>query len=281
MGQDRQDRRYRAARQATGARPTLAGALTQALAAAAFDLHYQPVMDLVSGCCVGVEALIRWTDPIHGVVDPEQFIALAERIGLIVPMTRWLLRRVRDDFDGRHDFGPGFHLGFNLAPAHLAHDSLESDLQSLHRHPGLRGARIIVEITERTPVAARHRPVLDRLRTQGFSLAIDDFGTGHAGLNALLRFRFDCLKIDQSFVAAIGQDGDPHLVMEAIIALAHRMGLTLIAEGVETPAQRAYLAAAGVRLAQGYLFSKPLSYKDLTRFHAVYGGGPLGFAAAG
>ncbi len=262
-------------------RPGLTAALTQALMAGAFDLQYQPVMDLVAGRCVGVEALIRWTDPVYGAVDPERFIARAERTGLIVPITRWLLRRVCRDFDGCYDFGPGFHLGLNIAPTHLADPGLEDDLQSLYRHPGLNGAQIMVEITERSPVTPQHRAMLDRLRAQGVSLAIDDFGTGHAGLQALLGFRFDCLKIDQSFVAAIGTAGDLPPIMEAIIALAHRLGLTLIAEGVETPQQRATLAAAGVRLVQGYLFSKPLTYPDLIRFHGDHRPRPCGLAAVG
>jgi sensor c-di-GMP phosphodiesterase-like protein len=264
-------------------RLSLEAELRTALARGELEVHYQPAMDLATGRCAGAEALVRWRHPKRGLVHPDLFIAMAEETRLVLPMTRWLLRQVRDDVLAHFRDRPDFHLGVNLVALHFQDEGergIVSEVERLlrsERGPDPRGfvldpSVFMLELTERQlvhdegGVAGR---VMQALRALGCTLAIDDFGTGQSGLAYLQRFRVDYLKVDKAFVDTIGTDSLSRPVLDAIIDLAHRLGLQLIAEGVEHAHQVAYLRERGVQLAQGYYFSPPLPLDRLVAFVAA------------
>lgn len=234
--------------------------LRSAVSEEQFRVYYQPIVELATGRIHKAEALLRWVHPIRGIVKPAAFIALAEETGLIVDIGDWMfrestsqLRKWRDEVDD------SFQLSVNESPIQFraqAADRWSSHLASL----GLPGDSVVVEITEgllleTSGVTAEQ---LLRLRDAGIQIAIDDFGTGYSSLSYLKKFHIDFLKIDQSFVRNLGVDASDLALCEAIIVMAHKLGLKVIAEGVETMEQRDLLAAAGCDFAQGYLYAKPL-----------------------
>ncbi|WP_070888285.1 EAL domain-containing protein [Pseudomonas argentinensis] len=237
------------------------GELQRALEAGEFIPYYQPLVDARNGSWDGVEVLMRWQHPREGLVPPDQFIPLAERVGLIVPMTSALMGQVRDDFASRvEQLPPGFHIGINITAAHC---------QNLHRLEECRDflaafpaghINLVLELTERqmitsTPVTEQ---LFAQLRELGVRIAIDDFGTGHSSLAYLREFRVDYLKIDRSFVSLIGSDALSRHILDNILDLAVRLELGLVAEGVETVEQSTYLSQHGVQFLQGYLFARPM-----------------------
>jgi sensor c-di-GMP phosphodiesterase-like protein len=238
--------------------------LRKAIRANEFHVVYQPLVDIVTGDCVGVEALLRWKHPLFGSVVPDIFISVAEETGMIVPLTRQLFALVAKDWN--RAFLPGeFHLSLNIAGEHLEHPEIIHDVALLQRNLGARQPKLLLEITERKVVPG-NQDVLDNIRTlqtMGVKVAIDDFGTGHSSLSYLEQFNVDYLKIDRGFVASINTDAVSAPVLDMIIALGIRLELTLVAEGVELAHQVEYLRGQGVRLAQGYFFSPPLSMEAL------------------
>ena len=243
--------------------------LTQGLKAALkngqLQVHYQPVIDLQSGRCIGAEALMRWQHPEHGLMRPDLFIPVAEESGLILPMTRWAMTRIRDDFKTLN-LPEGFHIAINLTPLHLENDEVVNDVKTIFGGCRLAPANIILEVTERHPIGDAGGKIIEALRGVGPGVAVDDFGTGHSGLTYLQKFRFDFLKIDQSFVRSIGTDAVNLTVVDAIIKLAQDLGIALIAEGIETEDQYAYLRKSGVGFGQGWLFAKALPISQFIDF---------------
>ncbi len=242
-------------------RLTLDHDLREAMENKAFELHYQPQFDSRSGRIVGFEALVRWRHPHPGLVAPAEFIPIAEETGLILPLGEWVLDEACRQLRAWRDAGiADITMAVNLS-AHQLHSAvlLTHVSEALNRH-GLKGADLELEITES---AAMHDPVasisqLKALRALGVRLSIDDFGTGYSSLSYLKLLPIHTLKLDQSFVRDIENDSNDVAICTATIALAHSLGLAVIAEGVETEAQRQFLASHFCDFMQGYLFSKPL-----------------------
>lgn len=246
----------------------LSNELHGALAAGQFTLLYQPIIDLASGRINKAEALIRWQHPQLGMVSPAQFIPLAEDTGLIVAIGDWVFREAARQVKlWRTAYNPDFQISVNVSPVQLGnviddtyHQAWFSHLQKL----GLPGQSVVVEITEGLLLDADNDVTskLLEFRDAGIQVAIDDFGTGYSSLSYLKKFDIDYLKIDQSFVRNLVTDPNDMALCEAIIVMAHKLGLNVIAEGVETEAQRQLLAEARCDFAQGYLFSKPVAAED-------------------
>ena len=224
-------------------------------------LYYQPKLSLDTQQLIGAEALIRWRHPTFGDVPPEHFIALAEENGMILQIGDWVLEQAcrqlhqwRKCYD---DFGP---LSVNLAGAQLRHPNLLGRIEQLLRDNRLEPDCLQLEITENFIMSQAEEAleVLHKLKHLGVQLAIDDFGTGYSSLSYLKRLPLDFLKIDQSFVRGLPDDPHDAAIVRAIIALGHSMQFTIIAEGVETPAQQAFLADEGCEQMQGYIVSLPL-----------------------
>jgi sensor c-di-GMP phosphodiesterase-like protein len=250
-----------------GRRASLTDELVEALENQEFEVHYQPVMDLQAGRCIGAEALIRWRHPERGMVSPDLFIALAEETGYIVPITRWLMGRIGDEMGQRLRADPEFHIAINLAPAHFETMEVVEDVRAIAAQHDLAPGQLLFEATERGLMDDETcQKVIDALGELGSAVAIDDFGTGYSSLAYLDRFRLDYLKVDKAFVANIGTDAPTADLAGVIIAMAGSIGLKVIAEGVETEAQAAYLRERGVHYAQGWLYSKPLPAPSFLAF---------------
>ncbi|MDD5181008.1 MAG: PAS domain S-box protein [Gallionellaceae bacterium] len=252
--------------QAAQTRLHLLNDLRGALAGNQFRVYYQPIVELATGRIHKAEALIRWQHPVRGMVSPAQFIPLAEETGLIVKIGDWVFReaaRQARHWRARHD--PMFQISVNKSPTQFrqsgkAHEVWLDYLREL----GLPGQSITIEITEGLLLDAESN-VTDRLfefRDAGMQVSIDDFGTGYSSLSYLKKFDIDYLKIDQSFVRDLATDPNDMALAEAIIVMAHKLGLKVIAEGVETEQQRGLLAAAGCDYAQGYLYSRPVPAEE-------------------
>lgn len=244
--------------------------LRAALSDNQFELYYQPIVDLTSGEIYKAEALIRWQHPERGMISPLDFIPLAEDTGLIVPIGDWVFRQaVHQARRWRGRFNPSFQISVNMSPVQIRHDSLVcSQWTDYLVEEGMPGQSVAVEITEGLLLHAESKinEKLLAFRDAGIRIAIDDFGTGYSSLAYLKRFDIDYLKIDRSFVQNLSFDTDDQALCEAMVVLAHKLGLKVIAEGVETPAQRDFLIAVGCDYAQGFLYSRPV---PAARFEAL------------
>lgn len=231
-----------------------------------FEVHYQPVIELDSGTCIGVEALVRWSHPRWGAVSPGEFIGIVEDDPLIVPMTHMIVERALDELH-THRIARHLHLAVNLAPRHLQNRQAVADLARLLATRA-RGRSIIAEVTERQLFDDRGAALasFELLRQQDVQFALDDFGTDRSTLGQLQDFHFDYLKIDQRFVAEL-ESGRTDLI-RGIVALARQIGLTLIAEGIESTRQLQRLLDLGVEYGQGYLHGSPMSAAQLARWLA-------------
>jgi diguanylate cyclase (GGDEF)-like protein/PAS domain S-box-containing protein len=244
-----------------GARMNVERRLRRALRDGEFLLHYQPQVDLSTGRVVGMEALVRWMDPEHGLVSPASFIPVAEESGLIGPLSEWVLREACRQNKAWQDAGlPPARMSVNLSARQFQQRDIATLVMAVLAETGLDPKYLELELTESTIMRNAEEAItmLAELSALGIGIAIDDFGTGYSSLSYLKRFPVHRLKIDRSFVADIGSSGDDETITSAIIALAHSLELQVIAEGVETSAQLDFLRARDCDEMQGFLFSRPL-----------------------
>ena len=235
--------------------------MQRALEAAEFIPYFQPVVHGDSKSWSGAEVLMRWQHPKEGLVRPDLFIPFAEHCGLIVPMTRSLMRQTAALLAPKSaGFNKPFHIGINITASHCQDLDLVKDCREFLDafEPG--SIYLVLELTERELIepTAITLQLFEQLRELGVKIAIDDFGTGHSSLGYLRQFNVDFLKIDQSFVAMIGIDTLSSHILDSIIDLAVKLDLAMVAEGVETREQSDYLSARKVNFLQGYLFGKPM-----------------------
>ncbi|RZT05905.1 PAS domain S-box-containing protein/diguanylate cyclase (GGDEF) domain-containing protein [Duganella sp. CF402] len=246
---------------ATHERLMLENRLWQALEQNEFELYLQPQIELATQRIIGAEALLRWHHPELGMVGPDRFIPIAEESGLILPLGDWVLQRAISLLDSwRTPELAHLRLAVNLSARQCHGPGLLPHLDRLLHSQGVNPALLELEITESAAMQdpERSRALLVELRSRGIKVAIDDFGTGYSSLSYLKLFELDRIKIDRGFVKDIESDPDDAVIVAATIALAHSLGLEVIAEGVETEAQRDFLRAKQCDEAQGYLFARPM-----------------------
>lgn len=252
----------KAMRMAAQSKRQLSRDLVDALKLQQLVLHYQPIVNLFTGQVYKAEALVRWQHPKYGMVGPGEFIPFAEDSGLIVEIGDWVFREAaRQAALWRQQNQPGFQVSVNVSPVQFRDQGLDQQdwLQCLD-DLNLPGDSVVVEITERLLMDV-DEDVISKLmvfRDAGVQVALDDFGTGYSSLSYLRKFDLDYIKIDQSFVRNLSHNSDDHALCQAMIVMAHRLGLKVIAEGIETPEQYRLLVQAGCDYGQGYLFSRPL-----------------------
>jgi diguanylate cyclase (GGDEF)-like protein/PAS domain S-box-containing protein len=243
--------------------------LRHALDRAELELHYQPLIALGSGEIVGLEALVRWNHPDRGLLDPSEFVSIAEDSGLIEPIGRWVQETACRQALGWHDLRPDHRpldVAVNLSARQVAHRDLADSVREILARTGLDPVNLRLEVTESVLVeeSASATATLEALSEIGVRLVLDDFGTGYSSLAYLNRFPFDALKIDRSFVEGLGVEQERTAIVEAVIGMARALSLDAIAEGVENEAQLSELRRLGCDFAQGHLFSRPLAPEKVT-----------------
>ncbi len=234
--------------------------LRQALEREEFVLHYQPQVNISTGRVVGMEALVRWQHPDRGLIPPMEFIPVAEETGLILPLGEWVLRTACVQNKAWQEAGlPSMRVAVNLSARQFQSRELVNTVTQILEETGLDPNCLQLEITEGVAMQDTEftATVLDDLKVIGVQIVIDDFGTGHSSLSYLARFPVDALKIDRSFVGGLPMDQSAAAITTAIITLAHSLNLSVIAEGVETEDQLAFLKERNCDEFQGYLFSEP------------------------
>lgn len=250
-------------------RLSLETSLRQALERNEFFLHYQAKQDLKAGKITGVEALLRWQHPELGVVSPLKFIPLAEETGLIVPIGKWVLREACRQNVAWQEVGlVPVCIAINLSARQFADEHLLEDIQNVLSETGMSAELLELELTESMVIQSPEKAVglLSKIKELGVRLAIDDFGTGYSSLAQLKQFPVDTLKVDRSFIRDIPHNKEDNAITEAIIAMGKVLSLTVIAEGVETQDQEAFLRHHACDEIQGYYFSKPASAGDFEIF---------------
>ncbi len=237
--------------------------LRGALERAEFRVYYQPKVELATGKVQAVEALVRWEHPERGLVPPGDFIHIAEEVGLIVSIGRWVLeeacRQVRS-WQCEYGCARCLRLDVNLSARQFSHLQLAMDIGEVLRASGLDAGDLELEITE-SAVMEDPEVALDtlsELKGLGVRLAVDDFGMAYSSLSYLKRFPVDTIKIDRSFVMGLGRDPDDEAIVRAVIGLGRSLHLEVVAEGVETAEQRWHLRKMGCEMGQGYLFARPV-----------------------
>jgi diguanylate cyclase (GGDEF)-like protein len=244
----------------------LESALRRALERDQFSLHYQPKIDMVSGQITGVEALLRWMHPEFGTVAPGQFIPLAEETGLIVPIGRWVLKEAcaQNMAWQRRGLRP-VTMAVNLSPRQFADPHLLHDVDEALVASGMSPVLLQLEVTESMVMrnVSRAIKVLDAVQSRGIRLAIDDFGTGYSSMSLMKQFPIDTIKIDRSFVRDLPNDSEDQAIAQAIISMGKALGMTVVAEGVETVEQETFLRNQDCDEMQGFLFSRPLPPRQM------------------
>ncbi len=242
--------------------------LHRALKHEEFRVHYQPIVSLISGEITGVEALVRWQHPRKGLIYPEDFISLAEETGLIKPMGYWLLNKACAQTRLWHECGFKLRVAVNVSVKQFQDHMLLELIKTVLNDTGLAACDLELEITESIAMANAESGMvmLHALREMGIFISIDDFGTGYSSLAYLKRLPFNSLKIDRSFLADVAPDNDNGALASAIITMAHSLKLNVIAEGVETEQQLAFLHAEGCDEMQGYLINRPVPAEMFTEF---------------
>jgi diguanylate cyclase (GGDEF)-like protein/PAS domain S-box-containing protein len=242
-------------------RLTMENNLRQALERREFLLHYQPLVELSSGRLLGVEALLRWERPGVGLIPPDQFIPVAEETGVILPLGEWVIEEACRQSRAWQEAGlPPVPVAVNLSPRQIHQERLTAILRRALKVNGLAAGALEIEITENLLMTYEDKTLkmLHNFKEMGLRVAVDDFGIGYSSLSYLKLLPIDKLKIDRSFVRDVSSDPNDAAIASAIIAMAHRLNLRVIAEGVETPAQRDFLMREGCDEAQGHYYSPPV-----------------------
>ena len=252
-------------------------ALHRALERREFRMFYQPIVSLSEARYVGVEALIRWQHPERGLVAPQDFVALAEETGLIVPLGAWALNDVcRQYGEWRKDVrvDPNLVVAVNLSAKQISHPGIVETVEAALAHSELPAANLCLEITESVLLddTGPALKTLRELKELGVRLSMDDFGTGYSSLGYLKRFPIDSVKVDRSFVDGLGSDAEDSAIVAGVVSLGRALGLTVVGEGVETEGQLTALVELGCDQAQGFFFSPPRPAEDIVALLA--GGGP-------
>lgn len=254
-------------------RHTITNDLRAALLHKQFVMFYQPINDLNTSNIVKAEALIRWQHPTKGIISPAEFIHIAEDTGMIDHIGNWVFEQVlKDAAYLRSYFNPDFQITFNVSPRQfMDEENVLSWIAKLQKN-GLHGDAICVEITEGLLLQATSsvKHILAEFIHAGAEIAIDDFGTGYSALAYLKKFDVDYVKLDRSFIHNIESDNDTRVLCEAIISMAHKLKIKVVAEGIETMAQQALLKTYQCDFGQGYLISKPMTLAELSAFLQVY-----------
>jgi EAL domain-containing protein (putative c-di-GMP-specific phosphodiesterase class I) len=225
-----------------------------------FVVHYQPMTNLLTGNIVGAEALIRWNHPERGLIAPDDFIPIAEECGLILPIGEWVLRTAVNQMKEWHvDHGP-LRVAVNLSARQFQQRDLTAMIERILMESHYPAELLDVEITESTAMqnADISLAVMKRLKQMGVRISIDDFGTGYSSLSYLKRFPIDTVKIDQNFVRDLSDVSNDGAIITAVISMARALNLRVVAEGVETEAQLAFLRKENCEVVQGFLHSRPV-----------------------
>jgi ammonium transporter, Amt family len=220
-------------------------------------LHYQPLIGLDDDRLLGFEALLRWHHPERGVMQPDQFIPVAEETGLIVPLGSWVLRTVCEQLA---HWPESIHISANVSAVQIK-PQLVDEVEELIARYGIAPGRLVLEITESLVLDPHTKPIVIRLRELGVQLALDDFGTGYSSLGSLQRVPLDVLKLDRTLIGSLSDDGG-RAVVRAAIELGEALGVSVIAEGVEGDLQVRALRELGCGVGQGFLFARPLPVAD-------------------
>jgi EAL domain-containing protein (putative c-di-GMP-specific phosphodiesterase class I) len=253
-------------------RLVLFGELRQAVKEGALELHYQPKIDMRSGRVTEAEALARWFHPEYGRISPAEFIPLAERTGLIDPITHWAIEEALTQSHLWQDSGTGMKVAVNLSAKTLLSGDFPQRLRALQERSGSFVECIALEITESAIMQDPERAIqiLSRICDMGVSLSIDDFGTGYSSLSYLKRISADELKIDQSFVMGMRQNAKDRVIVRSTINLAHDLGMKVVAEGVEDKETWNMLREFGCDVAQGYLMSAAMPAEQFSTWRSSY-----------
>jgi diguanylate cyclase (GGDEF)-like protein len=240
--------------------------LPRALTANELELHYQPIVSAHGGRIVGVEALLRWTHAVRGAIGPAVFIPVAEQMGLMDTLGAFVLRRALKEAKR----WPDLYVAVNLSPLQVRDRAIVDLVRSALAESGVAPSRLMLEITEGVLIDNPDEMVkrIEDLHALGVRIALDDFGSGYSNLGYLQRFPLDKLKIDRSFVVALGNSANGGVIVQAIVALGRALGLSVLVEGVETEQQRVLLRLAGCDEMQGFLFAKPAPPKTIDRLLA-------------
>lgn len=241
--------------------------LQTALDTGGLELHYQPIVEGYSGRVIGVEALVRWPHPVHGYISPARVIPLAEETGQIVPLTNWVLASAcRDSGILRKQGLPSFPVIVNISPLYFQRINFVQSIQQVLLQAALPAEFLEIEITEGVLLENQDAVILKltQLRELGIKTSIDDFGTGYSSLSYLKNLPIDKVKIDRSFVVDVVSDPADAAIAQGIISMAHHLGLKVVAEGVETESQFAFLKRSHCDEFQGYLFARPMAFDALT-----------------
>lgn len=243
----------------------LEGEIQEAIAKEQFRLAYQPIVFLDDLKIEGFEALIRWQSPKRGFVPPDRFIGVAEATDLIIPIGQWVIEQGLKDLKTLHSqFNSDLLMSFNIVGRQTAVEDFVPWLLRTTSAYGIPPQRVKLEIIERTLFGDESStPWIENCRSQGFALVLDDFGTGYSSLQYLNEYQIDRVKIDKSFVDGLGSNSNSESICSAILHLAHALGMTVVAEGIETKEQLEILQSLGCDYGQGYYFAKPLPFDQV------------------
>jgi EAL domain-containing protein (putative c-di-GMP-specific phosphodiesterase class I) len=241
-------------------RLAILGELRHAIEANELELFYQPKVNVQTGVAVGCEALVRWKHPQRGFIPPGDFVPHAERSGAICSLTQWVLGSAFRQLETWRRQQLVLDVSINISPMDLADPHFADSVERLLHATGVDASRVVLEVTESGAMKDLQNTlrIMERLRILGLRFSIDDFGTGYSSLSSLFRLQLDTIKLDRSFVLSVATDQAARRIVQAMLGLANALGLKVVAEGVETEAQRDVLISMGCPYMQGYLFGRPL-----------------------